>query len=126
MRVDTTVVETDIHHPTDSSLLGDGVRVLTRIMKKVTAVAVQVGTQLRDRSRSAMRKVLAIARASRNKTETGRHGRVSIRQGRAGLGVGAAREGGMVTFDDYGDIGTTGVKQFVNESIPQPDRLVII
>src|ERR1700674_5150559 len=28
MRVDTTVVETDIHYPTDSSLLGDGVRVL--------------------------------------------------------------------------------------------------
>ena len=30
LRVDTTVVETDIHYPTDSSLLGDGVRVLTR------------------------------------------------------------------------------------------------
>ena len=28
MRVDTTVVETNIHYPTDSSLLGDGVRVL--------------------------------------------------------------------------------------------------
>jgi IS5 family transposase len=33
MRMDTTVVETDIHYPTDSSLLGDGVRVLTRIME---------------------------------------------------------------------------------------------
>src|SRR5499427_4050324 len=33
MRVDTTVVETNIHYPTDSSLLGDGVRVLTRTMK---------------------------------------------------------------------------------------------
>ena len=29
LRVDTTVVETDIHYPTDSALLGDGVRVLT-------------------------------------------------------------------------------------------------
>jgi len=72
MRVDTTVVETDIHYPTDSTLLGDGVRVLTRIMKKVTAVASQAGTQMRDRSRSAKLKVLAIARASRNKTEPGR------------------------------------------------------
>jgi IS5 family transposase len=35
MRVDTTVVETDIHYPTDSTLLGDGVRVLTRAMKKI-------------------------------------------------------------------------------------------
>jgi len=72
MRVDTTVVETDIHYPTDSSLLGDGVRVLTRIMKKVTAVAGKAGTRMRDRSRSAKLKVLAIARASRNKTEKGR------------------------------------------------------
>jgi IS5 family transposase len=30
MRIDTTVVENNIHYPTDSSLLGDGVRVLTR------------------------------------------------------------------------------------------------
>src|SRR5436853_1062165 len=72
MRVDTTVVETDIHYPTDSTLLGDGVRVLTRIMKNVTAVAGKLGTQMRDRSRSAKLKVLAIARASRNKTEQGR------------------------------------------------------
>jgi IS5 family transposase len=72
MRVDTTVVETDIHYPTDSTLLGDGVRVLTRIMKKVTAVARKAGAQMRDRSRSAKLKVLAIARASRNKTEQGR------------------------------------------------------
>jgi IS5 family transposase len=71
MRVDTTVVETNIHYPTDSSLLGDGVRVLTRIMKKVAALAGKAGTQLRDRSRSAKLKVLAIARASRNKTEQG-------------------------------------------------------
>src|ERR1700722_11307642 len=67
MRVDTTVVETDIHYPTDSTLLGDGVRVLTRIMKKVAAVAGKAGTQMRDRSRAAKLKVLAIARASRNK-----------------------------------------------------------
>src|SRR5438309_5353165 len=72
MRVDTTVVETDIHYPSDSTLLGDGVRVLTRIMKKVTAVVGKAGTQMRDRSRSAKLKVLAIARASRNKTEQGR------------------------------------------------------
>src|ERR1035438_9451099 len=72
LRVDTTVVETNIHYPTDSSLLGDGVRVLTRVMKKVSQVAGQVGTELRDRTRSIKLKVLAIARASRNKTESGK------------------------------------------------------
>ena len=72
LRVDTTVVETNIHYPTDSSLLGDGVRVLTRVMKRVGQVAGQAGTRLRDRSRSIKLKVLAIARASRNKTESGK------------------------------------------------------
>jgi IS5 family transposase len=38
LRVDTTAVETDIHYPTDSALLGDGVRVLSRLMKRARAV----------------------------------------------------------------------------------------
>lgn len=67
MRVDTTVTETNIHHPTDSSLLGDGVRVLTRTMKKITKIAGEVGTKLRDRSRSVKLRVLDIARAARAK-----------------------------------------------------------
>src|ERR1700730_12047125 len=67
MRVDTTVVETNIHYPTDSSLLGDGVWVLTRTMKKITGIAGAAGTQLRDRSRSVKWRVLEIARAARAK-----------------------------------------------------------
>jgi IS5 family transposase len=67
MRVDTTVVETNVHYPTDSSLLGDGVRVLTRVMKRITAIAGEVGTKLRDRSRSVKLRVLDIARAARAK-----------------------------------------------------------
>jgi IS5 family transposase len=34
MRIDTTVVETNIHYPTDSSLLSDGARVLTRLNRR--------------------------------------------------------------------------------------------
>jgi transposase, IS5 family len=49
MRVDTTVVETTIHYPTDSTLSGDGVRVLTRTMRKIVEVAGGVGTKLRNR-----------------------------------------------------------------------------
>ncbi len=67
MRVDTTVVETDIHHPTDSTLLGDGVRVLTRIMRKITKNAGVAGTKLRDRSRSVKLRLLEIGRVARAK-----------------------------------------------------------
>jgi IS5 family transposase len=67
MRVDTTVVETNIHYPTDSALLGDGVRVLTRAMKKIDNIAGEVGANLRDRSRSVKLRTLEIARAARSK-----------------------------------------------------------
>jgi IS5 family transposase len=65
MRVDTTVVETNIHYPTDSSLLGDGVRVLTRVMKKITKIAGEAGCKLRDRTRSVKHRVMEIGRAAR-------------------------------------------------------------
>src|SRR5882762_5250620 len=65
MRVDTTVVETEIHYPTDASLLGDGVRVLTRAMKRITKRAGTAGAKLRDRARSTRRCLIQIGRASR-------------------------------------------------------------
>ena len=71
LRVDTTVVETNIHYPTDSSLLGDGVRVLTRGMKKITKIVGEAGTKLRDRCRSVKLRVLDIARAARSKAKQG-------------------------------------------------------
>jgi len=67
MRVDTTVVESNVHHPTDSTLLGDGVRVLTRTMKKITQIAGAVGTKVRDRSRSVKFRLLEIGRVARAK-----------------------------------------------------------
>jgi IS5 family transposase len=67
MRIDTTVVESNIHHPTDSTLLGDGVRVLIRTMKKITDIVGAVGTRLRDRSRSVKLRLFEIARIARAK-----------------------------------------------------------
>jgi transposase, IS5 family len=67
MRVDTTVVETNIHYPSDSTLLGDGVRVLTRTMRKITEIAGAMGATLRDRSRSVKLRLLEIARTARTR-----------------------------------------------------------
>ncbi|WP_456679731.1 MULTISPECIES: ISNCY family transposase [unclassified Bradyrhizobium] len=67
MRLDTTVVETNIHYPTDSTLLGDGVRVLIRTMKKVTEIAGAAGTKLRDQTRSVKLRLLDISRIARAK-----------------------------------------------------------
>jgi phosphate uptake regulator len=71
MRVDTTVVETNIHYPTDSSLLGDGARVLTRTMKKIEKQAGKLKRKVRDRTRSVNKRVRAIAMASRQRAAGG-------------------------------------------------------
>ena len=76
MRVDTTVVETNIHYPTDSSLLGDGARVLTRTMKKVEKVTGGLKKRIRDRMRSINKKVMAIALAGRRKGSDGEERRI--------------------------------------------------
>src|SRR4051794_36016338 len=72
MRVDTTVVETNIHYPTDSSLLGDGARVLTRTMKKIEQRSQgKLKRKVRNRMRSVNKRVRAIAMASRQKGAAG-------------------------------------------------------
>ncbi len=65
LRVDTTVVETNIHYPTDSSLLGDGARVLTRTMKRIETKAGGLKQKIRDRMRTVKKRVVAIALATR-------------------------------------------------------------
>ena len=67
LRVDTTVVEANVHYPTDSSLLEDGARVLTRTMKKIVEVTKKAGTGLRNRMRSIGHRAMEIARTSRSK-----------------------------------------------------------
>ena len=65
-RIDTTVVETNVHYPTDSTLLQDGVRVLTRTMQQAsTAMGDQPG-RIRNRLRSVIRRVLIIGYQARS------------------------------------------------------------
>src|SRR5215470_15639281 len=65
MRVDTTVVESNIHYPTDSSLLNDGARVLTRTMQKIEQKAGGLKRRIRNRMRSVTKRVITIVHALR-------------------------------------------------------------
>jgi IS5 family transposase len=78
LRVDTTVVETNIHYPTDSTLLADGVRVLTRTLRRL-------GAPVRERTRSVARRVFEIAQRSR--TTGGRAGHAVREQSKARMKV---------------------------------------
>jgi len=63
-RQDTTVCETNIHYPTDSSLLQDGVRVTQRLVARAGEIVPSLG-RMRDRSKSVRNRVIEIARSAR-------------------------------------------------------------
>jgi transposase, IS5 family len=76
LRVDSTVVETNVHPPTDSRLLGDGVRVISRLLRRAkkalpAEVAESLGKEaFRTRNRSVRRLTKKLHRiALRKKSE---------------------------------------------------------
>jgi len=62
--VDSTGVESNIHHPTDSSLLHDGVRVLTRLLNRSTQF---VEVAFSDHTRRSKRRALGVLNAKSDK-----------------------------------------------------------
>lgn len=64
LRVDTTVVETDIHYPTDSTLLWDTVRVVTRLIRDLDELLPQGVPGFTNRTRSARRRMQEIMRSA--------------------------------------------------------------
>jgi IS5 family transposase len=64
VRIDCTCVESNIHHPTDSTLLWDAVRVLTRLMEQCRHAGVKI-PGFHNHSRVAKRRMLAIVNAKR-------------------------------------------------------------
>jgi IS5 family transposase len=71
MRVDTTVVESNVHYPTDSGLLQDGARVMTRSMQKIEKKVGGLKRKIRNRMRSVTKRVIAIGHALRHKGPEG-------------------------------------------------------
>jgi IS5 family transposase len=71
LRTDSTAVETNIHHPSDSSLLADSLRVLTRSLKTISQSCQQGGWKVVDHARATKYRLLEIARASRLLNDAG-------------------------------------------------------
>jgi IS5 family transposase len=64
-QIDTTVVETNVHYPTDSTLLQDGVRVLTRTMQRASTVLGDQAGRIRNRRSRPMPPCAALCVATR-------------------------------------------------------------
>jgi IS5 family transposase len=138
LRTDGTVVETNIHHPTDSSLLADGVRVLSRALGHAREVLQSAATDtaqlakevFRNRTRSARNTAREIGRqAQQAKGRTRRAYRKLLRITRAS--VKQARKVTQVLSDVEAEAATQLVQQLqhfvplVEQVIDQAARRVL-
>ena len=97
LRTDTTAVESNVHYPTDSTLLQDGIRVLTRSLKRIAEECSDGAVSVIDHARSARRRVIEIHRAAKSFTESAR-GRMQESYGKLmGLARGVVRTAEKVT-----------------------------
>src|SRR5713101_669247 len=70
LRVDTTVVQTDIHHPTDSAMLWDAVRVITRLVQRLGEIIPRGVSTFHNRTRAAKRRHQQIQRMTSAQRQT--------------------------------------------------------
>ena len=68
VRIDSTAIETNIHAPTDSSLLSDGIRIMTRWMAEGHQLRPRPDYQFSDHRRVAKKRALAILNTRKKET----------------------------------------------------------
>jgi transposase, IS5 family len=69
MRTDSTVVESNVHYPTDSTLLGDGIRVLSRSLARIAQQCKQGRLAVVNHGRAVKYRLLEISRAAKTQTQ---------------------------------------------------------
>jgi len=67
LRIDTTVVESDIHHPTDTGLLNDGIRVITRVVSKLKEAIPGIGSRFVKHTRKAKKVYLGLMKVMKGR-----------------------------------------------------------
>jgi IS5 family transposase len=150
--VDSTVVETNIHHPTDSALLSDGVRVLSRLLRRARKALApeevdRLGKEIfRTRNRSVRRTAQRLHRIARRKGEKAKEelkqayrkliGITQASRAQAGRVVEALREsagGGarhlQEQFEHFLPLVDQGIAQasrrvLDGEQVPAPEKLL--
>jgi len=72
IRIDSTVVESNVHYPSDSTLLGDGIRVLSRALKRMAAKCQAGALEVVNHGRAVKHRLLEISRAAKSRSEASR------------------------------------------------------
>jgi len=130
LRVDSTVVETNIHHPTDSRLLGDGVRVLSRLLRRakpVLGTQAELGTEaFRTRTRSIRRLAQQVHRLARRKGEAAAEQMKSVYQRLVAVTKQNRRQAALVAaaLGTRTDVAARRLGQQFAQFLPRVDRAI--
>jgi IS5 family transposase len=131
LRVDTTAVETDIHFPTDSGLVGDGVRVVSRLLRRARAALGEAASGLKEAFRSRVRSVRRLSqqlhRIARRKSDEGREALKAAYGRLVGIGKRAGAQGRRVLEALRGqgdDPAARRLAERLEEVLPRPKRAV--
>lgn len=73
VRIDSTAVETDIHYPTDSTILADAIRVITRLLEQGKGLRPAPAYRFSDHQRVVKRRVLQIQNARKEEVRKRRY-----------------------------------------------------
>lgn len=68
LRIDTTVVESDIHYPTDTGLLNDGIKLVTRAVSRLKKLVPDIGKQFVNHTRQAKKLYLCLVKTIKGRT----------------------------------------------------------
>jgi IS5 family transposase len=96
LRSDTTAVESNVHYPTDSSLLGDGIRVLSRSLQRIRHECQHGALAVVDHGRAVKHRLLEIGRAAKCLTEANQERMQDRYQKLLGLTRGVVRQASQV------------------------------
>ena len=96
LRTDTTVVESNVHYPTDSSLLGDGIRVLSRSLERIAGECKQGAVDVVHHARAVKHRLLEISRAAKCLTQANQQRMRDSYQKLLALTRGVVRQAGDV------------------------------
>lgn len=125
-RTDTTVVESDVHHPTDATLLQDGVKVITRLVAKIRKVASEATRSFEDKNKEVKAHILSIAKLLRRRTQESWEELNTITEKVAVLTEGVCEKAATVVNDakDKGKTSIKAAKEKLSNAIELTRKLV--
>lgn len=99
LRIDTTVTEANIHYPTDTGLLADGVKVISRTVRRIKKLVNGVGKGFRDHTRKVKKMYLALNRVLRNRVSLSNPALVKAKEEMIGVAEDVVAEAKKVLFE---------------------------